>query len=327
MIRSSFPDRRPDRRCLRALLGAALLAGVALPALPARAQDSADEARLRKLEAEVRALQRKVFPNGAGSFEPEITRPPAAATAPIGPATTPMTDLLARMDAVEAQIARVTAQSEQNANRLSQLETKVAAANPPPPAIAPPAVAPSAEAPSAAPPPLAAAEPARAASTPRSAPVRGGPAAAEKPSASRMQAVRAIEKPQTADPGDDEYSYGYRLWDAKFYPEAEQQLKMYLQKYPHHPRVGYARNLLGRVYLDEGDPREAAKWFLQNYQADKKGPRAPDSLLYLARSMKQLGDTQRACIALSEFAANYAAEAAGRLKPDYDDTRKGLSCS
>ena len=128
-------------------------------------------------------------------------------------------------------------------------------------------------------------------------------------------------------PGDDAYSYGYRLWDAKLYPEAEQQLKLYLEKYPKHARVSFARNLLGRAYLDDNDPREAAKWFLQNYQADKAGARASDSLLYLARSMKQLGDTGRACVALGEFAQSYAAEAAGRLKPDYDTTRSGLKCS
>jgi hypothetical protein len=39
--------------------------------------------------------------------------------------------------------------------------------------------------------------------------------------------------------------------------------------------VSYARNLLGRAYLDDDKPREAAPWFLQNYQADKKGDRAP----------------------------------------------------
>jgi TolA-binding protein len=308
--RSSNPSR------VRVLLGAVLLAGTMLAAVPAAAQD--DEARLRKLEAEVRALQRKVFPNGAG-FQPEITPPPSAPAAPVGPTTTPMTDLLARMDSVEAQVARVTAQSEQNTNRLTQIEAKLAAMAPPPPVE----VAPHVDAP----PP-----PAEHGSAPQGAhkPATHGSAAAPagaKPSASRMQAVSAIEKPQSDDPGDDEYSYGYRLWEAKFYPEAEQQLKLYLQKYPKHQRVSFARNLLGRAYYDDGDAREAAKWFLQNYQADKKGARAPDSLLYLAKSMKQLGDTKRACIAAGEFANSYSAEAAGRLKADYDDTRKGLDCS
>jgi TolA-binding protein len=302
----------------RRVLAVVLLLGCAFPMVPARAQE-ADEARLRRLEGEVRALQRKVFPNGAGtSFQPEIVAPPSAPAA-VNPASTPITDLLGRMDAVESQLARVTSQSEQNANRLSQMEAKLAALSPPAPG------------PDTALPPSSAVQAAQQPATSRRAPARPSSTPADagqaRPSAARTQAVRAIEKPQSADPGDDEYSYGFRLFDAKFYPEAEQQLKMYLQKYPKHARVSYARNLLGRAYLEDGDAREAAKWFLQNYQGDKNGPRAPDSLLNLARSMKQLGDTQRACIALGEFGGTFAAEAAGRLKSDYDDTRKGLSCS
>ncbi|MEZ5743973.1 MAG: hypothetical protein R3D89_09705, partial [Sphingomonadaceae bacterium] len=91
-------------------------------------------------------------------------------------------------------------------------------------------------------------------------------------------------------------------------------------------RASWGRNLLGRAYLDEGNPREAAKWFLQNYQSDKAGGRAADSLLYLAVSMKQADDTKRACIALAEFSETYAAEAAGRLNSLYESTRRGLAC-
>ena len=82
-----------------------------------------------------------------------------------------------------------------------------------------------------------------------------------------------------------------------------------------------------RAYLDAGNANEAAKWFLQNYQAGKSGNRAPDSLLYLGVAMKELKDTKRACIALSEFAETYPAEASGRLKGTYDATRNGLKCS
>ena len=58
-------------RHTRLIMGTALLA-VAVPAVPTMAQD-ADEARIKKLEAEVRALQRKVFPGGDGRyFEPQI---------------------------------------------------------------------------------------------------------------------------------------------------------------------------------------------------------------------------------------------------------------
>ena len=45
----------------------------------------------------------------------------------------------------------------------------------------------------------------------------------------RVRLRKAIAKPQTDDPGDDEYSYGFRLWEAGYYPEAQQQLALFLQ--------------------------------------------------------------------------------------------------
>ena len=316
---------------------------------------AAAEARLKKLEAEVSALQRSVFPGGDGKFfTPEVSKTGTATAATSGtvPATTPVTDLLSRMDGVETQLARLTAQNEENGNRIAQLEAKLAAmgsASAAPAAVTAPATtAPATTAPAATttggpanlvpaattttaptPAPVAAA-PKPAAITPAPAKPAVAPAATSAkpaaPSAQRLAAVKKVEKPATDDPGDDEYSYGYRLWEAKFYPEAEQQLKIFLDKYPKHERVSYARNLLGRALLDEGKPREAAQWFLQNYQANKKGARAPDSLLFLAESMGQLKDTNRACIALAEFGDSYKAEATGRLKAQYDATRSKLKC-
>ncbi|HEY6870318.1 MAG TPA: hypothetical protein VI199_11245, partial [Novosphingobium sp.] len=91
-------------------------------------------------------------------------------------------------------------------------------------------------------------------------------------------------------------------------------------------KISFGRNLLGRAYLDDGKPRDAAPWFLKNYQADKKGARAAESLLYLAESMRQLNDVGRACIALAEFADTYPGETGGRLKGLYDATRKAVKC-
>lgn len=279
-------------------------------AAPAFAQDTLAEARLRKMESEIRALQRQVFPGGDGKFfTPEITASQPAATTTSPPSTTAVTDMLRRMDSMESQLARLTAQIEQTTNRVSQLEARF-----------PAAPAEVTEAPAAGPAP---ATPAAATPAPAAKPAAATPTA---PSPQRVAAVRAIEKPATGDAGDDEYSYGFRLWDAKFYPEAQQQLKIFIDRYPRHARISYGRNLLGRAYLDDGKPRDAATWFLQNYQADKRGARAADSLLYLAEAMRQLKDTNRACIALAEFSETYAAESAGRLKSLYDATRNGVKC-
>jgi TolA-binding protein len=162
---------------------------------------------------------------------------------------------------------------------------------------------------------------------PATTPAKPLPAKPVPVSSARLAAVKAIERPQTADAGDDEYSYGYRLWEAKFFPEAAQQLQIFMEKFPRHARTSYARNLLGRAYLDDGKPREAAGWFLKNYQTDKKGARAPDSLLMLAEAMTQLKDTNRACVALGEFSDGFPQEAAGRLKSQYDATRASAKCN
>lgn len=337
---------------------AVLALALAVPALAQSAPTGA-EARLRALEAEVKALQRKVFPGGDGKYFPPQVQPTQTTTAPLGtPASTPVSDLLTRMQSVEAQLARLTAQGEENANRLAKLEARLAAtavetatatgttpaATPAASLTTPAATTPAAITPAAATPAavtngatasanLAAMTGGASAPKPAvAAPAATKPAATSpaKPAAAgnaRVAAVKAIEKPSTSDAGDDEYSYGFRLYDAKFFPEAQQQLKLFLQKYPKHSRVSYARNLLGRAYLDDGNAREAASWFLQNYQANKRGDRAPDSLLYLAEAMRQLKDTTRSCVALAQFGDDYAAEASGRLKGQYDTLRKEVKCN
>jgi TolA-binding protein len=341
-------DRFAGARAVSLLVVASLLAG---SASAVSAQDAASETRLRKVEAEVRALQRQVFPGGDERFfKPEVTTGQTGTTSATPTSTSAVTDILTRMDAIEAQLAQLTGLVEENTNRIGVLEARAGIVRTPETGAAPATTTPAtgvvapvagavAPAPAASVPATSATTPTApvvAASTPAAAPAvtASAPAAAPatasvaaaSPTASRLAAVRAIEKPATGDPGDDEYSYGFRLWEAKFFPEARQQLKLFVDKYPRHRRISWGRNLLGRSYLDDGQAAEAAKWFLENYQADKAGARAPDSLLYLGVAMKALKDNKRACIALAEFSETYAAEAAGRLKGQYDGTRRGLTC-
>lgn len=307
----------------RGLMLAAAAAGVGLGAVPAAAQTDT-EARIKKVEAEVRALQRKVFPGGDGKFfEPEITAASPATAQPAGvPSTTAVTDILARLGALEEQLRQLTSGNEENANALRLLQERVGrleAANVPVPTLQP---APSAAVPNSAASGGAVRTPASMTSATAAAIPR-----TSGPSAERLAGVQAIEKPQTGDAGADDYAYGFRLWEAKFYPEAVQALTMYVEKHPSHSQISYGRNLLGRAYLDDGKPREAAPWFLRNYQTDKTGARAGDSLLFLGQSMIALKDTKRACIALAEFSDTYPALATGRLKSQFDSARREGKCN
>ncbi|MEO0464667.1 MAG: tetratricopeptide repeat protein [Pseudomonadota bacterium] len=326
------------RMCAPAIAG--LLAGACVLTMPvpASAQDDNSAARMRKIEAEIRALQRQVFPGGDGTyFEPQI-RPNDTTSAPQtgAPSTTALTDVLARLDAIEQQLQRLTGLTEENTNAIAGLSVRVEALETAPTPSAPAELTEVSE-------DVAGEEEARAtdsnlaamgASQPsETAPTsqtqsqpQTQPAAASGPTPQRLAAVQEITKPQSDDAGDDAYSYGYRLWNAGFYPEARQALSKFVEDYPNHWRTSYGRNLLGRAYLDDGNADDAARWFLRNYQSDRTAARAPDSLLYLAESMIALGDTKRACIALAEFGETYPAVATGRLMDKYQTNRGRVTC-
>lgn len=283
------------------------LATAAIPASPLLAQTSNVEQRVGKLEKEMKAVQRKVFPGGGGQyFEAEIA-PPAAtpAPAPGTPASSPIADLTSRVDALESQLASLTGQSEQNAFKLRQLEEAFnkykADMDARTAGVAPPAVAT---------PPTAAAAPAK-------------PPANE----ARKAAVAAIERPNSGDAAEDSYLYGYRLWAAKFYPEAQVQLKSFIEKYPNHRRASYAQNLVGRSYLDEGKPALASVAFYENYQKRPKGERAPDSLAYLGQALIALKKPADACKVYDEFDDVYGATASVSLKDVVAKGRVGAKCS
>lgn len=286
----------------------ALLGGAAFAlSSPVMSQDANIDGRVGKLEKEMRAVQRQVFPNGAGKFiEPDIQSPTAPKTS--GSSSTATADLLVRVDALESQLVVLTGQVEQHGNamrgmegRLKALETQLKAQ-----AVTVEAAA-------------AAAVPAASLSTPtakpKTAPATATPklTAAAKPTAARTAAVAAIERPATGDAFEDGYNYGYRLWEAKFYPEAQVTLEETITKYPKHKRASFARNLLGRAWLDDKKPATAVKVFYDNYKTDPRGERAPESLFFLGDALTDLGKTAEACEAFGELAKAYPDAASTRL--------------
>ncbi|OYU02705.1 MAG: hypothetical protein CFE36_04540 [Sphingomonadaceae bacterium PASS1] len=295
----------------------ALFSGAAFAlSASAVAQDANIDGRVGKLEKEMRAVQRQVFPAGAGKFlEPDIQSPTSAK--PENPSTTSATsDLLVRVDALEAQLAILTGQVEQQGNnmrgldaRLKLLEAQLASAQ-----LANAQQETAVPATAASVLPAAAPVPAAVVVKPKPVVAATKPVAtAAKPSAARVAAVAAIERPATGDAFEDGYNYGYRLWEAKFYPESQVTLEETLAKYPKHKRASFLRNLLGRAWLDDKKPATAVKVFYDNYKADPRGERAPDSLFFLGSALTDLGKTAEACEAYGELTKAYPDVANGRL--------------
>lgn len=283
---------------------ALLLVTIATPVL---AQQSMPvEKRVDKLEKEMKAVQRKVFPGGAQTyFEPEI-KPQAAAPAPVGsPADAPVIDLTRRVDALEKALAALTGQVEQNSYnlrkledqfakmkgdtefRLNTLEGKAPAASG--------SVTGGASLPYVVPP----------------TPKPGTPAATPPAAATPATATAPATTQPSGNPGKDAYMAGYDLWMAKKYPEAIAALKAMYAKYPKDKYASYARNLAGRAYLDNGQYNEAIREFFENTKIED-GERAPHSYVFMAEALMKRKPPlfDKACQAYEVMSAKYPEQVA-----------------
>lgn len=273
------------------LIVAVLMAGVAAPA--AAQQDIGR--RVDKLERDMQVVQRKVFPGG--SVQPEIL-PQQDVMTPGVPATPALADLTARVDALEGQLRALTGQTEENAYRLRQLEDQFNRYK--------------ADVESRLSQPQQPADPVEE------------PAPAEPRTTS--SANPAAEPAPNADPGEEAYLTGYRLWNDGKFAEAQKALEAMVKKYPKHARTSYGQNLLGRAYLDDGKPATAAKVFLANYQTNPKGERAADSLYFLGQALTSLKKPAEACKVYDELRDVYPTMR-DWLKQRLPEARKAAKCS
>lgn len=317
---------------MRILMAAALLGTAFSVTGTAQAQDAALGGRVDRLEREMRAVQRKVFPGGAGqTVEPQIV-PEARTSVPGVPSGSALVDLGSRVAALESQSASLTGQIEQGQYRLRQLEDAFAAYKRSTDARIK-ALEDGASSIGGREPASSGGEVAEVtlpkpapSTTPRPKPATDAPAT--KPAGGpRADQVAAIEKPNSGDPAEDGYTYGFRLWQAKLYPEARRELEAVATKYPKHRRASYAQNLLGRAYLDANAPSLAAVAFYENYKKNPSGERAPDSLYYLAQALVKLKKpSSEVCKVYGELDQLYGDKLSAEMKAGVTRGRAEQKC-
>lgn len=323
-------DLGANRHMMKRLmfLGAATTV-IAMTVPATQAQDATVTKRVDRLEKEMRAVQRQVFPGGAPAFfEGEIA--PGTTPSEGTRASTPVADLTARVDALETQLQTLTGQTEQNAFQLRELEKQFTAYKAEmEKRLAPPTAAPDAVATPASLPVVATPKPATPTSTVTATPPKkpaATPAASTKPDAARLALVKKVEIPSSGNETKDAYDYGYRLWEAKLYPEAQAQLKQVVTKWPTSSQASFAQNLLGRAYLDEGKPSLAAVAFYNNYKDRPSGARAPHSLMYMGVALDKLGRKADACKAFRELEEVYGAKAPQDVRTDAAAAKAKAGC-
>ena len=289
------------------LMGMILLAAAAMPAVAQAQPRETVERRVDRLEQQLRAVQRRVFPNG--NVEPEIA--PAGPVQPGGaPGSDALTSLTQRVDALETQLRALTGQIEENGHRTQELQDQLAALRTeltarldrvdPPQGTVPARTEPAAE-PAAEPP-------------------------AEEPAAPPARPSREAEAPAVPASAEEAYTAGFRLWDQQRFGEAQAALEAAAARYPTGRWNSWTRNLLGRAYLDDNKPATAARILLANYQENPQGDRAADSLFYLGQALTRLNRRTEACRVYDELARVYP-EAREQIRSLLPRARQAARCA
>lgn len=259
--------------------------------------------RIGSLEAQMRAVQRKVFPGGDPKFfEPEIAPEAAPAAVPVGtPSTSPITDLGVRVDALERQQRVLTGQVEEGQFKLRQLEEALAKF--------------------------------RGDAEFRLNAIEGR---AGTPALQGAAQVQPDPAPAPAATGDTlapppptpeaQWRAAYALYVAKDYAKAAAAMQDFLAANAKSPRASNAQYWLGRTYMAQTQHAQAAKAFLDGYQKYPKGERAPDSLLWLGNALTALKKPDQACRALNELQSVYGERLTPALKDAAAKSRTAAKC-
>lgn len=316
MIRA-LSHRWPVTLCFLTVL---LLAGAMGPAV--HAQQSPDlERRIKNVEKQLKAVQRRVFSGDDTYFD---TAPPDNGPIAAAPAGEPglLADLQIRLSSLERQLRELTGRIEEQDYRARQQEAQMtrfredveyrlgqleggtegaaaaqASSTPATPALQPQAPAVSDDAALPAPKPL----------PPRPEPEQSTPARLDpipEPAAEAETAAQDPSTPQAATPKalfEDAFA-ALRRGD---YDRAEQGFNDFLGRYRDDPLASNAQYWLGRTYFVRRDYGRAAGAFLAGYQDYPDGEKAADSLLDLGVTLIELDQKQDACAAFDQLRQSF----------------------
>lgn len=108
------------------------------------------------------------------------------------------------------------------------------------------------------------------------------------------------------------------------YAQAAQLFETFTQTYPGGPMSAEAHFLRGQSEAQIGAWNRAARAYLDAFTANPEGPRAPAALVQLGSALGQLGQTGEACLTLGEVAVRYPDDPAVR---EAEAVRLRLGCS
>ena len=123
----------------------------------------------------------------------------------------------------------------------------------------------------------------------------------------------------------DQYNAAFGLLRRADYPDAEQALKAFIQRYPSDALAGNAQYWLGETYYARKDYENAATAFAVGYQKYPHSGKAADNLLKLGMSLGNLGKKSEACSAFTRLDRDFPT-APPNVKDRVSSERHQIGC-
>lgn len=199
-------------------------------------------------------------------------------------------DALTRMDTIEAELARLTARTEEvelklnrvvadGTNRIGDIEYRLCEAT-------------------------EGCDPTTLGATP----VLGGDAGAAPPLATDAGAAPATGSTGGAELAvseQEDFDRAKEVLGQGDFPGAAALFATYAESYPGGPLIPEAHYLRGEALSKQGDTGNAARAYLDAFSAKPDGPIAPDALLKLGEGLGVLGQVPEACVTLGEVGTRF----------------------
>lgn len=200
-------------------------------------------------------------------------------------------DALTRMDTIEAELARLTARTEEvelklnrvvsdGTNRIGDIEYRLCEVT-------------------------EGCDPANLGATPALGGDTGGAVAPVATDAGAAPATDATAGAEMAVSEKEDFDRAKGVLGQGDFPGAAALFATYAESYPGGPLVPEAHYLRGEALSKQGDTANAARAYLDAFSAKPDGPIAPDALLKLGEGLGALGQVQEACVTLAEVGSRF----------------------
>ena len=124
----------------------------------------------------------------------------------------------------------------------------------------------------------------------------------------------------------EQYAYAFSLMQKASYAEATAAFSEFLERNPSDSLADNARYWLGESYYARNEYARAAETFLDAYEKNKTGPKAPETLLKLGMALGKLDKKKEACASFRELSRSFP-NATAQIKDKASQESQRIGCS